>query len=69
MATMLYAALVQDPRTGAAVEADGAIARLAGRSRPRGSLWFHCRLPQHQKAQFLHRPGDDARVVVPQSVN
>jgi hypothetical protein len=69
MAAMLDAALVQDPRTGAAVEADGAIAHLVGRSRPRGSLWLHCILPQHQKAQCLHRPGDDAHVVVPQFVN
>jgi hypothetical protein len=69
MAQMLDAALVQDPIAGAAVEVDGAIAPLAGRSRPGGSLWVCCGLPQHQKAPCLHRPGDNDHVVVPQSVN
>jgi hypothetical protein len=69
MTAIIDVALVQDPIAGAAVEADGAIAPLGGRSQPRGSLWFRRRLSQHQNVKYLHRPGDNAHVVVPQSVN
>jgi hypothetical protein len=66
---MLDAALVQYPRTVAAVEADGALAPLPGRPQLGGSLWVCCGLPQHQKAQCLKRTGNYAHVVVPQSSN